>query len=156
MTRYIIEPLGSHDRATFTSGSDALDSYLRKRALQDVRRRVAACFLAVTDGGEIAGYYTIAATSLGFGDLPAARANELPRYPVIPAILLGRLAVATAHQAKRLGGAFVADALARAEASDLMAYAMVVDVKDREAARFYAHLGFEPLTDNPLRLLRRL
>jgi GNAT superfamily N-acetyltransferase len=110
---------------------------------------------AVADYGEVAGYYTIAATGLGFGDLPPARAKKLPRYPMIPAILLGRLAVATAHQGKRLGGAHVADALARAEESDIMAYAMVVDVKDTEAVRFYAHLGFESLLDNASRLLRR-
>jgi predicted N-acetyltransferase YhbS len=75
---------------------------------------------------------------------------------VIPAILLGRLAVATAHRGKRLGGALVADALARAGQSHIMAYAMVVEAKDAEAGRFYEHLGFEPLPDNALRLLRRL
>lgn len=156
MTRYRIEPLGPHDRATFTSGSGALDTYFRERASQDVKRRIASCFVAVADDGEVAGYYTMAATGLVFSDLPPERAKKLPRYPVIPAILLGRLAVAVTHQGKRLGGALVADALARAVASDIMAYTMVVDAKDADAARFYAHLGFEPLPDSPLRLLRRL
>ena len=156
MTFYSVERLGSHDRSTFASGSAALDSYLRERASQDVKRRIASCFVAVTDDGEIAGYYTIAATGLLLGDLPPARVKKLPRYPVIPAILLGRLAVAMAHQGRRLGGALMADALARAEDSDIMAHAMVVDALDRQAARFYAHLGFEPLPDNPLRLLRSL
>lgn len=156
MTRYAIEPLGSHDRAAFTSGSEALDSYLRERALQDVKRRIASCFVAVAEDGEVAGYYTIAVRGLVFGDLPPERARKLPRYPLIPAILLGRLAVATAHQGRRLGGALVADALARAEASEIMAHAMVVEAKDASAARFYAHLGFEPFPDGPLRLVRRL
>ena len=110
----------------------------------------------MTDDGGVAGYYTIAATGLVFSDLPPARSKKLPRYPVIPAILLGRLAVAISHQGKRLGGALVADALDRARVNDIMAYAMVVDAKNAEAARFYAHLGFEPLPDSPLRLLRRL
>jgi predicted N-acetyltransferase YhbS len=75
---------------------------------------------------------------------------------VVPAILLGRLAVAAAHQGKGLGGALVADALARAEKSEIMAHIMVVDAKDAGSARFYAHLGFEALPGNGLRLLRRL
>jgi GNAT superfamily N-acetyltransferase len=156
VTRYAIEALGSQDRSAFISGSAALDSYLRERASQDVKRRVASCFVAMTDDGGLAGYYTIAATGLAFGDLPPARANKLPRYPVIPAILLGRLAVAQVHQGKRLGGALVADALARAEESKIMAYAMVVDAKDEGAARFYEHLGFERLSGAPLRLIRKL
>jgi predicted N-acetyltransferase YhbS len=154
--RYVIEPLGSHDSSAFISGSDALDSYLRQRASQDVRRRIASCFVAVTDAGEVVGYYTLAATGLAFGDLPAERVRKLPRYPTIPAVLLGRLAVATAHQGQRLGGALVADALARATKSDITAHLMVVDAKDAEAAGFYAHLGFEPLPSTPLRLIRKL
>lgn len=156
MTNYSVVPLGSHDRSAFNSGSPVLDAYLRELASQDVKRRIASCFVAVTDEAEIAGYYTIAATGLAFGDLPPGRARKLPRYPVIPAILLGRLAVATAHQGKHLGSALVADALARAEESQIMAHIVVVDAKDAEAARFYAHLGFEPLPEHGLRLLRRL
>jgi GNAT superfamily N-acetyltransferase len=156
VSRYRIEPLGSHDRAGFACGSAPLDAYLRERASQDVKRRIASCFVAVAEDGAIAGYYTLAATGLAFGDLPLERARKLPRYPVVPAILLGRLAVAVAHQGKRLGGALVADALERAAASEIMAHAMVVEAKDAASAAFYAHLGFEPLPDTPLRLIRRL
>jgi len=156
VTQYVIEPLGSHDRSSFACGTAALDSYFRERAAQDMKRRIASCFVAVTSNSEIAGYYTIAATGLAFGDLPADRARKLPRYPVIPAILLGRLAVATAHQGKRLGSVLVADALARAIESDIMAHVMLVDAKDERAARFYTHLGFEELPGSRLRLIRRL
>ena len=40
----------AHDRTTFNSDSDALDRYLREQVTQDVRRRVAACFVALADG----------------------------------------------------------------------------------------------------------
>ena len=83
-------------------------------------------------------------------------AKRLPRYPVIPAVLLGRLAIAKSHQGKRLGGALVADALLRAARSEVMAYAMVVDAKDEAAVRFYEHLGFTRLDDDPRRLIRAL
>jgi GNAT superfamily N-acetyltransferase len=156
VTQYVIEPLGSHERSSFTSGSDALDSYLRERASQDVKRRIASCFVAVSDDGEIGGYYTLAATGLAFGSLPPERIKGLPRYPVLPALLLGRLAVAQSHQGRRLGSALIADAIDRGAHSDVMAHVLVVEAKNPEAASFYIHLGFEPLPDTPLRLIRKL
>ena len=156
MSAYRIELLGAHDRSAFVSGSDALDRYLREQAKQDIRRRVASCFVAIDNDGIIAGYYTIAATSLILDQLSPERAKRLPRYPSIPAVLLGRLAVAQTHQGKRLGGALVADALLRATHAEVMAYAMVVDAKDEQAANFYEHLGFERLGDDPRKLIRSL
>jgi hypothetical protein len=37
-----------------------------------------------------------------------------------------------------------------------MAYAMIVDAKDEQAARFYQHLGFVRLVDDARRLIRAL
>lgn len=84
---------GAHDRTTFNSGSAPLDRYLREQVTQDVRRRVAACFVATTDGERIAGYYTLASASLLLGELPASIAKNLPRYPTVPTVRMGRLAI---------------------------------------------------------------
>ncbi len=156
MSQYRIELLGKHARGQFECGSPDLDNYLQERASQDMRRRVASCFVALDDTGAVAGYYTLAATSLVLDQLSHERAKRLPRYPAVPAVLLGRLAVALTHQGHRLGGALVADALMRAARSEVMAYALVVDAKDEAAARFYSHLGFERLGDDPRRLIRGL
>lgn len=156
MSRYRIELLRKQGRSGFESGSPDLDTYLRQRATQDMKRRVASCFVAIDDSDDLAGFYTIAATSLVLDRLPADHARRLPRYPAVPAVLLGRLAVATAHQGKGLGGALLADAILRASRAEVMAYAMVVDAKDETAARFYEHLGFQRLIDDPRRLVRAL
>ena len=153
---YRIELLGAQDRSAFASGSDVLDRYLQQRAKQDMRRRVASCFVAVDSTDAIAGFYTIAASSLVLDLLPAEQARRLPRYPTVPAVMLGRLAVAQAHQGKRLGGALVADALLRATRAEVMAHAMIVDAKDEAAALFYQHLGFTRLGDDGRRLIRAL
>jgi GNAT superfamily N-acetyltransferase len=153
---YRIELLSTHDRSAFASGSEVLDRYLQQQAKQDMRRRVASCFVAVDMAGDIAGFYTIAASSLVLDLLPAEQAKRLPRYPTVPAVMLGRLAVAQAHQGKRLGGALVADALLRATRAEVMAYAMIVDAKDDAAVRFYEHLGFMRLGDDQRRLIRAL
>jgi len=153
---YVIEPLAAHDRRGFACGSAELDDYFRDRIGQDIRRRVASSFVAIGPDGDVAGFYTLAATSLAFGALPVERARRLPRYPVVPAILLGRLAISLGHQGKRLGSALVADAMMRAGRAEIAGYAMLVEAKDEAAARFYRHLGFESLPDTPGRLIRPL
>ena len=140
----------------FTCGSESLDRYFREGVSQDVRRRIAYCFVVIGPQGDIGGYYTLSATSVVLNKLPPERAKKLPRHPLVPAILLGRLAVAQAHQGKRLGAALVADALIRAAAGDVAGHLMVVDAKDENAARFYEHLEFTRLADDTSRLIRAL
>lgn len=150
-----IEPLTeAHERSGFVSGSEALDRYFRTQATQDLRRRIATCFVALSrDTGEIVGYYTLTATSIALTALAPAIIKKLPRYPVVPAALLGRLAVARIHQGHGLGGILLADALKRSARTELGVFAMVVDAKDEAAQRFYEHYGFTFLPGESRRLL---
>lgn len=138
-----------HDRSAFNCDSDALNIYLREQVTQDVRRRVAACFVALSDGQQIVGDYTLASASLLLADLPSRIRKKLPRYPTVPAIRMGRLAVDRAFKGQGLGGALLADALERAARSEIAAFALMVDAKDDAAAAFYRHHGFIALPDSP-------
>ena len=102
--QYRIEVLAeSHDRAAFSCGVDALDRYLKTQAGQDVRRRIANCFVAVSAGSaQVAGFYTLAAASIPLTALTPDQVRKLPKYPVLPAALLGRLAVDTRHAGESL------------------------------------------------------
>lgn len=142
---FLVKPLDtSHDRRTFCSESPPLDHYLRERVTQDIRRRVAACFVAVTDEQRIAAYYTLASASL--------LGKKLPRYPTVPAVRMGRLAVDQAFKGQGLGSAMLADALERTARAEIAAFALMVDAKDERAATFYQHHGFIALPDLPLTL----
>ncbi|WP_304350052.1 GNAT family N-acetyltransferase [Comamonas testosteroni] len=148
-----LAPLNAtHDRAAFHSDSEPLNRYLRNQLTQDIRRRVAACFVALADGQRIAGYYTLASASLLLTDLPASTGKKLPRYPTVPAVRMGRLAVDQAFKGQGLGGALLADALDRAARSEIAAFAMIVDAKNEAAADFYRHHGFIVLPNSPLTL----
>ncbi len=93
-TLFRVIPLNkAHDRSTFNSGSEPLDCYFRERVTQDIRRRVTACFVAISCDGRIAGYYTLASASVFLGDLPEKLTKKLPRYPSVPVVRMGRLAV---------------------------------------------------------------
>lgn len=139
-----LEPLNDgHDRSTFRCGEEALDRYFLTQVTQDVRRRVGNCFVALErESGAVAAYYTLSATSLPLSDLPADETKRLPRYPVVPAVRIGRLAVDERFQGRGLGTAMLADATARACKAEIAAWMLVVDAKNERAARFYERHGF--------------
>lgn len=152
MSRFRVTPLqGELDRSLFQSGSAPLDRYLREQATQDIRRRMSACFVALQDL-QIAGYYTLASASVLLNDLPALVAKKLPRNPTVPAIRMGLLVVDQSFKGQGLGAALLADALQRSLQSEIAAYALIGDAKDRSAAAFYQHHGFIALPDSPLQL----
>ncbi len=137
-----------HDRTAFDSGSAALDHYFRQQVGQDIRRRVTACFVALTPEACIVGFYTLASASLLLADLPLSLRKKLPRYPTVPAVRMGRLAVDRAYRDQGLGGALLADALVRTMRAEIAAYALVVDAKDEIAVAFYRHHGFLQWSDS--------
>lgn len=145
-----IEALAAtHDRLGFDSGAEPLDRYLRELATQDIKRRISNCFVALDEAGLIAGYYTFAATSLPMTALSRDESKRLPRYPLLPAGLIGRLAVDRRFQGRGLGGAMIMDAAARAARSDTAIFALVVDAKDEKAVAFYEHYQFQRFAERP-------
>jgi predicted N-acetyltransferase YhbS len=141
---FVIRPLASdHDRASFTCGVEPLDRYFRHQASQDSKRRIANCFVAQeVSTGAVAGYYTLSATNVLLSELPETVTRRLPRYAAVSAALLGRLAVASAFQGRKLGTSLLADALSRAALADIATFAMLVDPKDDSAHAFYERHGF--------------
>jgi GNAT superfamily N-acetyltransferase len=147
---FVIEPLVRHDRSCFSSGAIPLDRYLREQASQDVKRMIASCFVAVdASTSVIAGYYTLAATSVQASDLPPDILKRLPRYRSLPAALVGRLAIDQRFHRRGLGSALLADAALRVIKGDLKAFILVVDARDDNAVAFYRHHEFRPLGSRP-------
>jgi GNAT superfamily N-acetyltransferase len=151
-----IEALASrHDRAGFVSGAPALDEYFRRQATQDVRRHVAACYVAIeAKADRIAGYYTLSASGVPVDAVPERLAKKLPRYPLVPVARLGRLAVDQAYRGRKLGAALLWDVAMRAARSEVAVFALVVDAKDDCAADFYRR--FEPFGATPRCLILSL
>jgi predicted GNAT family N-acyltransferase len=154
-TRFWIEPLASaHDRAAFSCGVDALDHYLREQAGQDVRKRVAAVFVLTPNGKTVAGYYTLSQFSVELDAVPEEVAKRLPKYPHVPATLLGRLAVSSQFRGQGLGEYLLMDALSQSHETSrkIASAAVIVDAKDGNSAAFYRKYGFLDLPKIPGRL----
>jgi GNAT superfamily N-acetyltransferase len=148
-----VEPLGSnHDRSGFESGVEPLDKYFRSQAGQDARKNMAAPFVLVLPDRTIAGYYTLSATSVQLGELPEQTVRKLPKYPLVPATLLGRLAVDRRRRGRGYGRFLLADALYRSSRSEIASFAVIVDAKGDDARRFYERESFLPFPDQPMKL----
>ena len=146
-SEWVIEALGNdHNRADFSCGNASLDRYLKEQAGQDLRRGCAMPFVLVSGRGDtsILGYYTLSSYGVDIGELPVNVARKLPRYPLIPATLLGRLAVDRRCQGQGIGEFLLMDALYRAlvQSTEIAAAAVVVDAIDGGAAKLYQHFGF--------------
>lgn len=152
-----VEALGpQHDRSSFVSGVESLDRYFRSQAGQDARKNMAAPFVLVLPDGALGGYYTLSATGVKLTEFPADVTRKLPRYPLVPATLLGRLAVDQNYLGRGYGRFLLADALFRAVRTEIASFAVVVDAKDEAARRFYERESFLPFPDRPLRLFRSM
>ena len=151
-----IEPLAKdHHRKSFICGAEPLDRYLQTRASQDVKGRVAAAFmLTEPPDRRVLGFYTLSSSTMALSDLPEKFAKKLPRYPQLPATLIGRLAVDVSVRGKRYGELLLMDALRRSleAAAEIGAMAVIVDAKDDGAAAFYQQYGFVPLPGHERRM----
>jgi len=148
-----VEPLGrQHDRTAFSCGVESLDLYLKTQASQDMRRKANAVFvIAATDAPQkIVGYFTLCAFAVGQGVVPEAARKHIPRYPLVSATLIGRLAVDTGYQGKGVGAMLLARALRKAHDNAAMVGSsmVVVDALDEQAAGFYEVHGFIRLADS--------
>jgi len=155
MSEFVCESLAKHhDRVQFDCGVPVLNDYLAKYAGQDMKRKAAAVFVMVERSSpqRVVGFYTLCATSVDLTSVPGELTKKLPRYPEIPAILLGRLA--RDSQFPGVGSLLLGDALTRCVrvGKDIAATLIVVDSKGEAATRFYERFGFISLPKMPGRM----
>jgi len=138
------EDAGKGDRQNFSCGAPELDVYLHRQAGQDMARGFATVVLAraVDDPANILGYYAFSAASIPIVSLPKKIAGKMSRYRNVPAILLGRLAVALPMQNRRIGSLLLFDALKRACASEIAWTIFMVDAKNEHTTAFYEKFNF--------------
>lgn len=155
------EPLGSgHERGAFDCGDEALNRYLKQQARQDQDRHANVCWVLPDSEhrNTIRGYYTLSAYSVRLADLPQDMIKRLPRYPDVPAALLGRLAFDRTAQGQGLGEHLMLDAMSKVLTHSLAlgTAVLVVDAKHEKSAAYYRSHGFIAFPSAPLRLFMHL
>lgn len=140
-------------RAAFSCGVESLDIYLQRYAAQDQERHATACWVLYhPDSAAIAGYYTLSMSQIDLSALQPEHTRRLPRYPYLPAALLGRLAVDSRYRGRGIGEFLLTDAIKRVLGNELRPLALTVDALDERAVAFYEHFGFHRFADAAQRL----
>ena len=158
-----IEPLdpARHDRASFSSGIEAVDNYFRRTANKLVGAGNLRVFVLVSPEDELIGFYALNAHAVDFADLPPRYARTRPGHGSIPAAFLSMFGVDSRWQNEGHGSVLLIDALRRVvRASESLGIAVVVlDIVDcgdeQKVARrrkLYESYGFRSLPSKPLRL----
>lgn len=142
----------SHVVDGFDCGSEELNRYLLKYALQNTRADGAVTRVTTRDG-RVVGYYSLAAGAAEHGEAPTRVTKGLAKHP-IPLVILARLAVDRSAQGTGLGEALLKDALVKVSAAaDLIGVrAIIAHAKDEKAKAFYERYDFEPSPTDPLHM----
>ncbi len=146
----------THDRRGFDCGVEPLNRYLHQIARQHIAKGISKTFVLVDEHAAapkpVLGFFTISLCHVLGQQVPPKWAKKLPAQ--IPAMRLGRLAVARTHHGGGYGKALLVEALHRiARVAELAGgIGLFVDAKDEAAAAFYARFGFEPTPSGPLTL----
>jgi GNAT superfamily N-acetyltransferase len=150
----ISELSGRHDRESFDCGSPELNNYLWQIAAQHIRKSLARVYVAHEESRpeRIVGFYALNGCEIQSDELPEWLRKKFPRR--VPAVRLGRLAVAREYQGQAIGELLLFHAMWNVGQVDAIvgAVALLVDAKDERAKRFYSKYGFLELPDRPLNL----
>lgn len=149
----VIERLDPANHAVrgFACGEHSLDRYLQVHAYQNQLDGISTTHVLV-ESSAVLGYFSLSAAQVELEQLREADRARLPRYPV-PAVRMGRLAIAESEQGKGFGELLVGHAVTRCleMRESLGVRVLVVDALPA-AERFYLGYGFIPTMKNPLTL----
>lgn len=150
MSRFYSEALGGHDRSTFASGNERIDRYLQQTVSQDVKRNLARCYVLIErDTSRLAGFYSLSSCSIALTELAPDLIKKLPRYPSVPAVLIGWLGRDQTFRGQAVGSLLLADAVTRLATAPVGIHAICADAIDEQAAAFYQAHQFEPFASRP-------
>ena len=142
----------AHDLAPFDSGVSAFDEWLKRHALANEQAGASRTYV-ICAGGRVVGYYALAAGGVAQGAVTGRVRRNMP--DPVPVMVLGRLAVDRAFQARGLGSGLLRDAILRVlQAAEIGGIrAILVHAISDEARRFYERHGFAESPTDPMTLM---
>ena len=145
---FITHPLEkSHKKDSFECEQPSLTRYLKEQASQDMKKKLALCFVCIDQENNVEGYYTLSNDSIPKAQVPE-RIQEKLGYQNIPVTLLGRLARHEKLRGQGMGELLLLDALKKSLEASLdhsASFAVITDPIDSQAENFYRKFGFEKL-----------
>jgi len=142
----------SHDLSRFECGDPALDTWLKRRALQNEESGASRTYV-VRAGDQLAGYYALAAGAIAHAGAVGRVKRNMP--DPVPVMIIGRLAIASRYQGHGIGKALLRDAVLRTvRAAEIAGIrAILVHAISESAKRFYEKHGFVQSPADPMTLM---
>jgi GNAT superfamily N-acetyltransferase len=141
-----------HDLSEFDCGEPALDTWLRRRALQNEESGASRTYV-VCAGSQVVGYCALAVGAVAHVEAPGRVRRNMP--DPAPVMIVGRLAVHKDFQGRKIGPSLLRDAVLRtlqaAEIAGIRAI-LVHAISDR-ARQFYEDCGFIASPIDPMTLM---
>ena len=131
-------------REGFDCGHASLNNYIIYNVTKDVKAGACTCFVIVNEDQQVLAYYTLSTDSIPKEEAPEDYQRKI-KYPYVPVILLGRLAVDKNEKGQGYGKLMLVDALKKSldvARNKIGAVALIVDPIDEMAIAFYSRYGF--------------
>ena len=136
----------AHDGSAFDSGEPVLDDWLRQRAWKNLQDAASRTYVVCPTGSlTVVGYAALSMVQILAQETTGSMRRNMPKF--IPAVVLGRLAIARDWQGRGLGRALLADVIARAQraSAEVSARLVIVHAISPAAEAFYLRHGFTRL-----------
>lgn len=143
----------SHKLEQFDCGKEALNTWLRQRALTNQATGTSRTWVVLDNSNEVVAFYTSSTASVT-RKIAGSRFSRNQPEP-IPAILLGRMGVDLGHMKQGLGAALLKHFMLKVfEVNEIIGVRLVlVHAKDEDAKGFYQKYGFTVSLVDPLTLM---
>jgi len=141
-----------HNLSEFQCGEPFLDDWLRRRALQNEESGASRTYV-VCAGERVLGYYALAVGAVAHAQAPGRVKRNMP--DPVPVMIVGRLAVHSDFQGRRIGPALLRDAVLRTlQAAEIAGIrAILVHAVSERARLFYEDCGFISSPMDPMTLM---
>lgn len=142
-----------HDRQGFDCGVVPLNLYLQQMAGQQARKDNTRTFVLeqAADPSRLIGFYTLTMTPIQLDSLPTPLQQR--HHGASSGGLIARLAVDKRFRGQGYGSWLLVDALGKLlQASEMVAFPVVIVDAKSGAGEFYHKFGFSPFMDLPDRL----
>lgn len=139
--------VSKHRKSAFACENSSLTTYLKEQAGQDIKRKLALCFVSLDTHNNVTGYYTLSNASIPKNILPEDIRKKFG-YKDLPVTLIGRLARDITLKGTGHGELLLLDALWRSHQVarvQIASFAVVTDPIDDIAEKFYSKYNFTKL-----------
>lgn len=143
-----------HARESFSNQDSSIEQFLKSRANQEHKKHISDTYVLVNDQSRntILGYFTLSIHSVLLCDVPEMLTKNLPSYPTLGTVLLGRIGRDQNLTPHGFGFILLKEAIKKSLEKGSF-FALELNAKNEVLIKYYQKFGFISLKDNPYHMI---